>query len=265
MKKYFATALFALAVFIPHLAFAAPVLVVHTASVGPGSAAGANSATTPNVDTTGANLFIVKVSWYGGTTAHGTLSDSSSNTYTPLTEYKESVLPMSTQLFYSFNPTTAPSQSFVYSGTQTFANVQVQAWSGFSASPFDVENGATMGNINNTTIQPGNLTPSQSNCLFVSGLGHENNSSGAISINSSFTISDDVPYVAGNSEGGTMAYKLSTTGTAENPTWNFTTAVTSSQADIACFKYTSASSFTSFIVKLGTAFSVMLGTAFKTN
>lgn len=223
---------FRLAAFYPIPASSAPVLVAHT-----GNGTSSGSVVTAAINTTGANLIVVKVSWYSGSTANGTLTDSKGNTWTALTRYNESVLPMATRLFYASSPTTDAAQTFTWTGASTFANVEVQAWSGMSSSPFDVENGATNGNNANTTIQPGSITPSQSNCIFITGLGHENNSGGARSINSSFTISDSVAYVGGTTEGGAMAYKVSTSGTAENPTWNFTNSVTSSQADIACFKY----------------------------
>jgi len=120
------------------------------------------------------------------------------------------------------------------SGANTFGGLQVQAWSGSAASPFDQESGTTSGGV--STLQPGSLTPSEDNCLVITGMAHEANTSGATSINGGFTISDGTGYQGGVHEGGSMAYLVQTSAAAANPTWNITNATAAIGAAMAVFK-----------------------------
>ncbi len=103
-------------------------------------------------------------------------------------------------------------------------------------TPFDVENGAIQ--YVGTTLQPGSVTPSENNELIVTGLGFY--PSGVLSVNSSFTISDQVNYVSSAAMGLGAAYLVQGTAGAVNPTWTDSTTATSLAAVIATFKAAAA-------------------------
>ncbi len=189
-------------------------LIAHT-----GAGGSANSATTSAINTSGANLLIVSASWYAGTTTSGVVSDSKSNTWTLLTKHT-SDLPCANQLFYCVPVAVGSGHTFTFSGTDSFASIGVQAWSGNAAVPFDSQSGNDQTHNISNTIQPGSLLPSEDNCLVVASLQFENNSANTVTIDSGFTISDTVPYSGGNNEGGSMAYLVQTTATSVNPTWD---------------------------------------------
>lgn len=199
-------------------------LIVNT-----GAAGDINTVTTSAIDTTGADLIVIAISDYSGTVG-ATLSDSKSNTWTPLTGY---TFPTENRerLYYCFNPTVGSGHTFTYSGSLTIACVQVQAWSGASSSPFDQENGG----INNSSgISTGSVTPSEDNELVVTGMSFD--SAATMSIDNGFTISDQVNFGSGNNYGGAMAYKVQTTAAAVNPAWSRDAGTSRNCAAIATFK-----------------------------
>lgn len=202
-------------------------LVAHT---GKRCAPGApGTVTTDAIATTGANLLIVSAAWYPGSTSEPTLSDSAGNTWTPLTV--QTAGNISSRLYYSYGGTMSGAHTFTFAGADIYASIQVAAFSGASASPFDVENGDIATSA--SSLATGSVTPSQANTLVVAGLGHENNSGGTVTIDSSFTITDAVAW-SGDGIGGALAYKFVTSG-AQNPTWN-AVGSTTLRATIAVFK-----------------------------
>jgi hypothetical protein len=207
-----------------------PALITHT-----GTGGGINGVTSSSINTTGANLLVVAVSWYSGITANGTISDSKSNTWSALTESTSTSNNVSCQLFYCYGATVGSGHTFTYNGTSIYASICVEAFSNVAASPFDHENGA--GSANATTIQPGSITPSQAHSIIVSAFSFGANSSGTISVDSSLTITDTAAYVTATSEGLSMSYNILSSASATNPTWTsqFITNVLASR--VADFKY----------------------------
>ncbi len=194
-----------------------------------------NGVTTDAIDTTGVTLLVANVGWYGGVdgTVEGTFSDSKSNSWNPLTKRTSTSTPYtSNQLFWCIPTTVGSGHTVSYNGTSIFPSIEVQGWSGQTASPFDQQSGTGSGTA--ATIAPGSVTPSEDNELVIAGLGHENNSAGAVSIDGGFTA-DAVAYVGGAAEGSAMAYLVQTSATAANPTWNITNAAPLA-ATIATFK-----------------------------
>jgi len=200
-------------------------LVVNT-----GKSGSVDSTTTDAIDTTGANLIVIGIGWYTGTTANTVLSDSKSNTWTALTAVS-ATSNSKIRLFYCFNPTVGSGHTFTSAGTATYAAVLVQAFSGSVASPFDQENGAA--GDGNVTAITGSVTPSENNELLVTAVGCLEDGS-SYTANSGFTITDQVPK-GGTTVAGAMAYKIQTTLAAANVTWNWTGTSNSSSA-IATFK-----------------------------
>lgn len=187
-----------------------------------------HSVTTASIDTTGADIIVINVGWYGsGTTP--TVTDSKSNSWTSLTSRVDANI--GCRIWYKASPTVGSGHTFTATGLGSYPNIQVLAFSGAHATPFDVENGGTG---TGSTKQPGSITPAEGNELVIAGLGHENNSGGAVSIDGSYTAYT-VAYSVGNCEGGGIAYWIQGSATATNPTWNITNSAAIAAA-IAAFK-----------------------------
>lgn len=202
-----------------------PSLIAHT------SDANLNDVTTGAINTTGSNLIVLAVSWFNLCGLSPTISDSKGNTYTQLT-------PLTINgnqhgaLYYCFNPTIGSGHTFTSAGL--LANtICVAAFNGIATSPFDQENGNT---DTAATIATGSITPSQAHSLVVSGLSFNDNSAGAVSINSGFTITDTEPQASGVNFGASLAYKVLSSSSATNPTWDVTNSTTLVGV-IANFKY----------------------------
>lgn len=186
-----------------------PVLIAHTSS-----ATSLNSTTSAAIDTTGANLMVANVSWYNAVTPNGVLSDSKSNTWTQLTANTDATI--SVRLFYCYNGSVGSGHTFSYNGTTTAPSIYIVAFSGISASPFDVQNGN--GTASGSSLSTGSITPSQSNELIITG------STGDATtwfIDSGFTISDQIANNSGVYVGGAIAYSVVSSTSALNPSWSF--------------------------------------------
>lgn len=201
--------------------------IAHVVSTAAGSVGGA-PVTTGAIDTTGANLIVVSVSFYN-TTAPA-LTDSKGNTWTALTARTTATNP-GVRLFYCYNPTVGSGHTFTATQAVSFPTIGVSAFSGVAASPFDQESGASTSGAG-TTYQPGSITPSENNCLLVTTVSTNTTTH---TINSSFVIGGTVDQSGGNHMGGGIAYKIQTTAGAENPTWSYT-ASSSRAAAMASFK-----------------------------
>jgi len=192
-------------------------------------AGGLNGATTSAIDTTGVTLIVVIVNWYAVTTAVATLTDSKGNTYTGLTQRGNASI--ASRIFYCLAPIVGSGHTFTVAGTSTYSSIEVQGWNGnATSSVVDTQNGT--GVSTSSTQQTGSVTPSENNCLIVAGMLFA--SSGTVSINSGFTISDQIAYSAPANYGAAAAYLVQTTAGAVNPTWTATSA--DKVSSIAVFK-----------------------------
>ena len=113
-----------------------------------GKAGTQNGVTSNAIDTTGANLIVLAVSYYGGlgnTLIAGEVSDSKGNTWTALTN-RGSNNAGNVRLFYCSNPTVGSGHTFTASdsgGGGTYPSLFAIALSGAkTSSPFDLENGS---------------------------------------------------------------------------------------------------------------------------
>ena len=193
----------------------------------------ANTAVTPAIDTTGADLIVVfGASIFG----YATLTDSESNTWTSLTGQNHIGFYFG-RIYYCVTPITSATHTFTYATTSFFPSLCVQAWSGVAASPFDQENGATYGQFPDQPVVPGSVTPSEDDELLVTGLSWGNaGADTVIGINSGFTVSDDEQMLTGQNGGAAMAYKVQTSAGAENPEWSSTQNISNITTAIATFK-----------------------------
>jgi hypothetical protein len=193
--------------------------------------AGGNSGTTGSVDTTGADLLVAYVaSWTNLPDA--AVTDSKGNTWTPRTNYDQNGVSRS-RILYVENPTVGTGHTFTVTSTQDFPVLCIQAWSGAATSSvYDTENGN--GVTAGTSTTTGSVTPAQDDSLIVTGICFT--ASNTMSINSSFTISNQIDYAGATNFGGGMAYLVQTSATAVNPTWSWSSANSDSAASIAVFK-----------------------------
>jgi len=213
--------LFVLLFLIPRPSYATFTFVIATSA---GSGDGGNNVTTTGIDTSSAgatNLVIAEVSDYFATGTGASpcsLSDSKSNTYTPLTTHNSTNNDRQ-RLLYSINATVGTGHTWscsLVSGSP-FPSVAVAVFSATGTITFSAQSGAA--NDSGTTVAPGSIANGTAGRLFVTGLANE---SATVSIDSSFTIptGGSVAYSAGNFFASAIAYKMS--GTAENPTWTVT-------------------------------------------
>jgi hypothetical protein len=195
--------------------------------------------TTDPVNTTGANLIVLNIGFYDGSTPTIAPTDSKGNTWVPLTVRVNPTFLVGDQLFYCVAPIVGSGHTFTQEDLvdAAYPSMQALAFSGAHASPFDQQTGATAGV--QSTISPGSLTPSEDNCLVIAGVGHEINTAGAVSINGGFTALAQ-PYVGGTSEGAGIAWLIQTTAALAAPTWDFTNNAAGSAASLATFKPSAA-------------------------
>lgn len=174
-----------------------------------GSASGSGFTTT-GIDTSGADLIVGAVAWFGSTADFSDLVGGNSNTWTPLTPIGGGG-GTGIQLFYCHNPTVGSGHTFTT--TSAFAAIAVIAVSGSAASPFDQESGAS------GVSQPGSITPSFDNEILITAL--VNSDAGTQTVDSGFTIEDQIGNnAAGNNVAAALAYIIETSLAAKNPSWS---------------------------------------------
>jgi hypothetical protein len=198
-------------------------------------AAAQNTAATSAINTTGANLLLIGAGWYPVTTPDPTtVGDNMGNTFTGLT--KKTLTNTSLRLWHCVGANVGGGNVSTVAGATEFIGMNVSAWSGAAASPVSVENGNTATSA--STIAPGSVNPPEDNCLIVTAVAFQDNTSGAVSIGSGFTkiAADDAPYNGSNNVGYSFAYLIQTTAAAVNPTWNITNSSSELVSVIAVFK-----------------------------
>ena len=206
-------------------------LLTHTSA----ATANTTSVTTSAINTSGASLLVMVVAQWQSRT-FGTISDSKSNTWSKLTARSVAGSVRET-LAYVANPTIDSAQTFTYTsaGLDDYPAICVASFSNVATTtPLDQQNGGTG---SGTTFQPGSVTPTQDNELLVTGLGQQSTPN-TISIDSSFTVTDQQAYHSGNGNfGAALAYLVQTSAAAANPTWSETvTGFAAIGATIATFK-----------------------------
>ena len=177
--------------------------------------------TTSSIDTTGATLIVINQSGYNQV---GSISDSKGNTWTALTQ--RSTGNTYQRMYYCVDPIVGTGHTFTVTGGAD-GSLQVAAFSGISASGFDVGAGGTGSTV--TTGQPGSVTPSANGSLIVSGIALLNAASGTAclaGIDSDFKIIVRDP-TTGSSSGtilGALAFLVEqpASAAARNPKWTVT-------------------------------------------
>jgi len=200
---------------------------------------GSQNAIAPTIDSTGADFLILGVGWYAGINTDATgFVDSYSNTalYANATKFTTGT-PTSVKIIYSNAAVTVGvGHTLTWTGANTFVGGNFSAWSGANVGSgiLDNESGTTVTSTNVITLP--SRTPSENNCLVVTALMFEDNSSGAIVTPSGFTLLGSVAWNGGSNEGFAMAYQIQTTATAVAPQWNTTNSPAAMAASMAIFK-----------------------------
>jgi len=212
------------------------VTIALVSNIGAASSDG-NTFTSGAIDTSGADFLVMEIAEFYFF-AESTISDSYGNTWTILPTYQTGTGPRMRIAFVE-NPTVGSGHTFTCTGTGIYASFAVAAFSGVSTtSPQDQETGNNGGTV--TSIQPGSITPPENNELIITGVGVGGLET--LAIDSSFTITDDIPYALGMNYGSGLAYKIQTTAGAENPTWSWSASIDAVSA-IASFKSPAVSTF----------------------
>lgn len=199
------------------------------------------SVATSGIDTSGANLLVVAKFWeWSSANQDSNFSDSKSNTWQTLTEYRESGTGIACRVVYVINPTVGSGHTFSYStgGEQIFPGIAAMAFSGTASLFFDAENGATAAGT--TTLQTGSVSKNtgRANGLYIA-IGNSSSTGTSLSIDSGFTVLFDDLSIS-TSDGVHVAYKF-TSNASENPTWTSSPTSRMRSAAIAAFTDSGAS------------------------
>jgi hypothetical protein len=179
-------------------------LVAHVATA---STNGGASVTTVAIDTSGANLIVLHLSYYTTATA---ITDNKGNSWTLI----QTVTPGSAQSgnqYYCMNPTVGAGHTWSTSGATNYPSIAVSAWSGSAASSaLDQFSGST-------GTPPVTVTPTAANELVIAS----SYSAGSTpSTPSGYTLLDSAAQVAAQSIGYGMAYLIQTSATATSSGWS---------------------------------------------
>ena len=185
-------------------------LVAHTIVNGAGA-----TITTSAIDTTGANLIVLYYSAALG--GPFTASDSKSNSYTATATNSDASC--FGGMYFIYGPTVGSGHTFsIGNGTAIVGTLGVQAYNNTVGSTVDQNNVGDNG-AGATTVQPGSVTPSSNNEVLITGLCNAQAGGTPYTIDSGFTIIDQIGFVGGTSFGGGMANLIQTTAAVKNPTW----------------------------------------------
>lgn len=192
-----------------------------------------NTVTTGAIDTSGADILIAYIAEIESAT-DATLTDSKTNTWAQLTERKDAGVSLLGRMFYAKNATVGSGHTFTVTSSNGAPAICVAAFSGSHlTAPLDQQNGVVDVDAGLSNIT-GSITPSEDNCLVITGLGFTGNSA-TITIDGSYAITDQIDYAGATNKGAALAYAIQTSLAASNRTWTYSTneyAVTT----IASFK-----------------------------
>lgn len=185
------------------------------------------TATTAAIDTTGADLLVVSVAHFN--TVTGSVSDSKSNTWQPLTVTDNGSFTDSS-LFYCVGGTVGSGHTFTINSAT--GGITAAAFSCVGTATFDNEAGGS--SASSATLSTSGITPNQNNSLVIFGGGM----TGTLdfgSITGGFNVADTISSSGGVTWGSGLAYLIQTTAAAADPDWTISGSADWS-ARIASFK-----------------------------
>jgi hypothetical protein len=197
-----------------------------------------NAATTGSLDTTGCDFFALIGTSLSETTPLA-ITDSKSNSWNALTLYPINSNNRSIQIHWSRPTSVGTGHTFTGTLSGQFPGIVVMGFSGSDASPYDgTENGNAPGGTV-TTRQPGSITPSQADCLLITGAMLDLHTGANPDIGGGFTLGAFLPFTSGQSVATGGAYLIQTTANPANPTWSWSGAQLAA-ANIAAFRAAAA-------------------------
>ena len=175
---------------------------------------GGSSNPTATINSAGADLLIALLNTVNNPEPPD-FSDSKSNTWNGLT-VQTGAFSGKMRLWWSKPTSVGSGHTILVPGGNTPA-LFFAAFSGAHASPFDQQNGTST--PANPTVQPGSITPSEDNCLVITGGGVYTSGGSGPTVASPYTLLDGLAGAGGVTWGGALAYNIQTTATATNPIW----------------------------------------------
>jgi|WetSurMetagenome_2_1015567.scaffolds.fasta_scaffold08824_5 hypothetical protein len=190
-----------------------------------------DTVTTDAIDTSGANLIVVGLSYNNGSTP--VLTDNKGNSYTALTAQAVSANGVS-RLYYCVSPNVGSGHTFTNAVAGNYCSICVEAFSGVKvAVPFDRQNGAN--NAAASSLATGNVIPNANNEVIVTHFMFS--VAATASIDGGFTLTNQTNFGTGVNYGGAMAYLIQTAATSANPNWSEDGGATGIAATIATFRF----------------------------
>ena len=195
----------------------------YVAGVGANSS-NAKSVTTGNVNTTTANLLVIQYGGFGGFPT--TITDNigvHSNTYT--LAYSYGTTTPTCAIYICINPSFVGSghNATVSSASAIFPSINFAAFNCSSATLMALEssNNGAFASSSAASITPGSMTPSVNGELILCAYGGNlNGSSSSPTINNSFTITSQNPFVGSNSVASGLAYLNVNSVSPVTATWS---------------------------------------------
>lgn len=185
-----------------------------------------NNGTTSAVDTTGADLFVVSVV-HNGFRGAVVVSDSAGNTWTQIAGSGGSFI--TSDLWYSHNPTTSTTHTFTVANADGFSTVYTISGSNPSGTLVDASN--SNGTAPNTTdIDTGSITPVANGCLIIAGCTIGTTAT-SLSVDSGFTLDEFDDFTQFQFTGSAAAHLIQTAAAAANPNFIRGTASTNTALD----------------------------------
>lgn len=191
------------------------------------------TATSATYNTTGAAIEFVAVGYSDSSGGAPTVTDSLSNTWVALTNYRNPDADI--RIFYCVSCSVGGTQTFTVTGSANiFFNAAVMAFSAPGGYAID---GSVVGNNAGVapTIQPGSITPVGAGDLFITAISNFD-STVVGTINGSFVIPSGLSVAYASNAGFAMAYYIQPGSSAQNPTWTYSGGTSTSPATMVAFK-----------------------------
>lgn len=185
------------------------------------AAPGANGGASSAIDTTGADLLLACVVVLT-TVPTLSMSDSNGNTWTALTTSGTSGT-LRARIYYCLPSSVGAGHTFTFTGTGTFAEFTVLAFSGVrTASALDQQNGAAQTASAVATLDSGAITPSADGALIVTLLGLNATTTSNVA-GGSFSAAIGTAFSTGNNMGGYAAWQVQSVAASISATWTWVT------------------------------------------
>ena len=172
---------------------------------------------TAGINTTGVTLLIVAAHWRTDGPGEPSLTDSKTNTWTPLTMRGSSA--SGVRLYYCQGGSVGLGHTFTLTGGTFQGAIHVAGYSGPSAGPFDQENGAVT-SVDASQLNTGSVTPANANSLVIAALSARWWADAPF-IGSPMTMIHSQLGEAGVDTTSALAHVIQTTAAAVNPLWGW--------------------------------------------